>query len=160
MSLKTYEIVPVSPSSGLIEFVEDSVSIAEIRRTNKDLLAYFTQTFGPPGSKSFLEAQRRFYESLAGWCLASYVLQLKDRHNANILVTKEGALVHIDFGFVLGIAPGSKTIQIEKVPFKLTSEWLQVLGGGKSSAFHRFSILMAKGLRALNQESEKLILLA
>jgi len=37
--------------------------------------------------------------------LVCYILQVKDRHNANILLDREGHLLHIDFGFVLGDTP-------------------------------------------------------
>ena len=35
------------------------------------------------------------------------MLGIKDRHNGNILIDREGRLVHIDFGLVLGRAPGA-----------------------------------------------------
>jgi hypothetical protein len=61
------------------------------------------------------------------------VLQIKDRHNGNIMLDGEGRVIHIDFGFVLGIAPGG-SFSLETAPFKLTPEMVEVRGGGVQSA--------------------------
>lgn len=90
---------------------------------------YFRKNFGSSKSKTFQKAQKNFADSLAGYSLVCYILQIKDRHNANILLEKDGSLVHIDFGYMLTTAPG-RGIQIETVPFKLTAEFVRVLGGG------------------------------
>lgn len=71
------------------------------------LLQYFERTFGRRGTKAFQSANKNFCYSLAAYCLVCYVLQIKDRHNANILLDKEGHLVHIDFGFLFTSYPGN-----------------------------------------------------
>lgn len=52
------------------------------------------------------KAKRNFLRSLAGYSLVTYFLQVKDRHNGNILLHRDGSIIHIDFGFFLSNAPG------------------------------------------------------
>lgn len=66
---------------------------------------------------------------------------MKDRHNGNILLSNKGFLIHIDFGFFLSNAPATK---FEKAPFKLLTEYIDVLGGIDSSLFKYFRKLMYK----------------
>lgn len=84
-----------------------------------------------------------YISSLAGYSLVSYFLQIKDRHNGNILLDDQGHLVHIDFGFMLSNAPG-KGFEFEKAPFKLTSEFVDLFGGTTSDNFSKFRKLLWK----------------
>lgn len=83
------------------------------------------------GNISFEQAQDNFLRSLVGYSLVCYVLQVKDRHNANILLDRVGNVVHIDFGFVMGDTPKMAKVPIfyERAPFKLSTEFWEVLGG-------------------------------
>ena len=48
-----------------------------------------------------------------------------------ILLDTEGRLIHIDFGFILGMAPGGN-FALETCPFKLPTEYVDVMGGLES----------------------------
>ena len=80
---------------------------------------------------SFETAQDNFLRSLVGYSLVCYILQVKDRHNANILIDRLGHIIHIDFGFVLGDTPkmGKVPLFNERAPFKLSADFWEVLGG-------------------------------
>lgn len=49
--------------------------------------------YGPLDSATFRRAQDAFCKSLASYSVICYLLQLKDRHNGNILVDREGHLI-------------------------------------------------------------------
>jgi phosphatidylinositol 4-kinase len=79
-------------------------------------------------------AKKNFVRSLAAYSVICYLFQIKDRHNGNILVTTKGHVVHIDFGFLLGIAPGNAW-SLETAPFKLTAEMMELMGGVEGTLF-------------------------
>ena len=53
------------------------------------------------------------------------------------MLTNEGRIVHIDFGFVFGIAPGNR-FSMERAPFKLTVEMVDCMGGLGSRFYSLF----------------------
>jgi Phosphatidylinositol 3- and 4-kinase len=79
---------------------------------------FFERLYLGKGAGLYARAQDNFVRSLAGYSIITYLLQVKDRHNANIMLTTRGHIVHIDFGYILGDSPGLWTH--ETAPFKLT----------------------------------------
>ena len=93
--------------------------------------------------KNFEIAQKNFCESLAAYSIICYLLEIRDRHNGNILIDMYGNLIHIDFGFILGIGPGGTNF--EQAPFKLTEEYVEILDGIDSPVFQYFQTLLYLG---------------
>jgi phosphatidylinositol kinase/protein kinase (PI-3 family) len=48
---------------------------------------------------------------------------------------RDGYIIHIDFGYFLSNAPGKGIGFENKVPFKLLSEYIEVIGGVDSDNF-------------------------
>ena len=92
---------------------------------------------------------------MAGYSLLCYILQIKDRHNGNILLDSKGHMIHVDFGFMFSNSPGN--LNFESVTFKLTQEYIDVLGGQRSKFFVKFKQMMVKGFMALREHAEEII---
>jgi len=144
-----FRILVTSETSGLIETITDAVSVHSLKKdafarmsASSTPLASFTlydhylETFGtaqsdgtftPTGTR-WAKAQENFVQSLASYSVICYLLQLKDRHNGNILVDKDGHLIHIDFGFLLSNSPGG--MGFEMAPFKLPQDYIDILAAG------------------------------
>ncbi|GFR11369.1 phosphatidylinositol 4-kinase beta [Trichonephila clavata] len=156
--VRPYRILVTSEDSGMIEPILNTVSLHQVKKHSKmSLLQYFLQEFGGATTEAFLSAQRNFVQSCAAYCLVSYLVQVKDRHNGNILLDGEGHIIHIDFGFILSSSP--KNLGFENSPFKLTQEFVDVMGGPGNDMFEYFKILMLQGLVAARKHHERIVTL-
>ncbi|GAX10642.1 phosphatidylinositol 4-kinase A [Fistulifera solaris] len=156
--LKTYRILSVSSRTGLLEVLVDATSLDGLKKAEGypkegGLRKYFEMVYGDPKSKSFITAQTNFMQSLAGYAIVSYLLGLKDRHNGNIMIDTKGRLIHIDFGFALGMAPGHE-FSFERAPFKFTKEYVEVLGGVGSDCYKEFERLFVAGIEVARKNSQ------
>jgi phosphatidylinositol 4-kinase A len=89
---------------GVIDVVPNSTSRDEMGRAKiNDLLAFFIAKFGSEETVAFQKARLNFIQSMAAYSVACYILQIKDRHNGNIMIDGQGHIVHIDFGFLFDI---------------------------------------------------------
>lgn len=159
--LYPHGILVVGKHSALIETIPNVKSIHQHKKTggggNSSVSAMFAQWFGDFKSLQYERAQKNFVESLAGYSVASFLLQIKDRHNGNLLIDSSGHIIHIDFGFMLGQSPGG--ISFESAPFKLVPEWVELMGGPDSDLFHYFEALLVKGFHELIKHKDKIVIL-
>uniref|UniRef100_A0AAV2ME10 PI3K/PI4K catalytic domain-containing protein n=1 Tax=Knipowitschia caucasica TaxID=637954 RepID=A0AAV2ME10_KNICA len=154
--IKPYRILVLSSDSGMIEPVLNAVSLHQIKKQNPvSLMDFMVQEHGPQTSEGFLSAQRSFVQSCAGYSLVCYLLQVKDRHNGNILLDSEGHIIHIDFGFILSSSP--KNLGFETSAFKLTAEFVEVMGGPDGDMFNYYKLLILQGLIAARKHMDKVL---
>ncbi|CAM8884087.1 unnamed protein product [Rhodiola kirilowii] len=161
--LRPYEVLCTSSYTALIETISDTASLHSIksRYPNITSLREFFIAKYQENSPTFKLAQRNFVESMAGYSLVCYLLQVKDRHNGNLLLDEEGHIIHIDFGFMLSNSPGG--VNFESAPFKLTRELLEVMDsdaeGVPSEFFDYFKVLCIQGFLMCRKHAERIILL-
>jgi len=142
--VKSYEYIITSESSGLIEYLNNTNSIDGILKKipkEWDLNKFYRTYFK---GNELKRAQMSFAESLAGFCLLSYYLDIKDRHNGNILIDNKGHIMHINFDFLLGTSP--KNLGFERAQFKLVKSYIDILDGLEGNMFKYFKMQMVKGL--------------
>ena len=108
--LRPYTIMCVGGDAGIVECLPDVRSINDVKKSTDGFVSlrnFFERAFGPPvqtpyapdnhneqvGAVSFEKARDNFLRSLVGYSVVCYILQIKDRHNANILMDREGHIM-------------------------------------------------------------------
>ncbi|RVE56817.1 hypothetical protein OJAV_G00225230 [Oryzias javanicus] len=169
LCLLPYGCISTGNRIGMIEIVKDATTIANIQQrvvgstgAFKDEILHQWLRDKCISEEKFQQAVERFLLSCGGYCVATYVLGIGDRHNDNIMITESGNLFHIDFGHILGNYKSFMGISKEWVPFVLTPDFLYVMGtSGKKSSPHflKFQDVCVKAYLALRHHTNLLIIL-
>lgn len=137
LGIITYRVRPTSPNEGFIEFVQQCTTLYKIQQTGMTLQNYILEQNRDLSQQTI---RTRFIKSCAAYCVMTYLLGVGDRHLENIMVSNDGRLFHIDYGFVLGQDP--KPIKVSHI--RISSEMLDALGGYQSRDYEVFKKLCDK----------------
>uniref|UniRef100_A0A3Q3K414 Uncharacterized protein n=1 Tax=Monopterus albus TaxID=43700 RepID=A0A3Q3K414_MONAL len=156
LNLVPYGCISTGRNIGMIEIVRNSTTIATVQRNHggtngafiNDALFKWLKSMCPLQEIHYKTVEM-FVKSCAGYCVATYVLGIGDRHNDNIMITDQG-IKHF-----LGVSK-------ERVPFVLTPDFLYVMGrvkGRNSLNFQRFRNICTQAYLSLRTHSRLLVTL-
>lgn len=139
-----YPIMPLTANSGMIEIVENAETIYAINNRKTTILQHIMER---NEDKIIGDVLDRYMYSLVSYSLHSYFIGLGDRHLQNIMITDDGAIFHIDFGFILG----TDAYPLTATDIKLNSGMIDVIGGNDGKRYQKYLDLCATGVILLRK---------
>ncbi|GMH75300.1 hypothetical protein TrVE_jg7505 [Triparma verrucosa] len=140
LRLNPYMCCATGHDLGMIEVVKNSDTTAriQVQYGGKNMGAWRNtpiDQFLKDNNKGtqYFDAVQNFVHTCAGYCVATYVLGIGDRHADNIMVTEKGHLFHIDFGHFLGNFKSKFGYKRERAPFVFTPEMAYVMGNRETT---------------------------
>jgi phosphatidylinositol 3-kinase len=126
----------VAPSrdDGMLQFVNGSSTIQDIKKKYKKDLDIYLNTLSPNEAEQ-KEYKENYLLSNAGYAAATYILSIGDRHLENLMVTDKGFFFHLDFGWILGREPPGKLCTPE---IRIDEDMVKGMGGQNSPGYTTF----------------------
>jgi hypothetical protein len=167
LQMSPYGCVATGDEIGMIEVVLNSETTAKITAAaggvtaafRSDPLLKWMEAAAAQQQVALRQLTAAFARSCAGYCVATYILGIGDRHNDNVMVRRTGQLFHIDFGHFLGNYKTKFGIKRESAPFVFTPDFARVLGGKEGADFADFVEYGVKAFNILRHHSALFITL-
>jgi len=180
LCMSPYRCISTGDEVGMLEVVTNSNTLAGITSDSTDtsgnskwfakLKTGYNAMYNDKDIRNWLEKQEcnagnmaeveeRFARSSAGYCVATYILGLGDRHNDNLMCTKDGKFFHIDFGHFLGNFKSKMGFKREKAPFVFTPSMVTAMGGKDSDTYARFVGYCVQAYNIMRRHTNLLITL-
>jgi hypothetical protein len=132
-----YNILPIDNRSGLIEIIDEAETVYYIQEKLKSNITNYI--FENNEDSTVKSIRSKFIKSVAAYCVITYLLGIGDRHLDNIMITKDGRLFHVDFGYILGLDPVFNNPGI-----RITPNIIEAIGGLSSKYYVEFQELSTK----------------
>lgn len=154
LRMTAYQVLPTSADAGLIEFVPRSHPFSSVLRDHGSVLRFLTRWHPDPKGEYGLkpEVLTNYIRSCAGCTIVTHVLGIGDRHMDNIMLTTDGRLFHIDFGYFLGRDPKFST-----APLVLNRAMVDGMGGADSPQYRQFVQLCGEAFNILRKSANLLL---
>lgn len=136
--IPTYKILMINNELGIIEFVDDSITLRQIGMKGYTIQNYIMEQ---NKDEKIGSIKNKFIKSLAISSCLSYILGLGDRHLDNIMINVKGQLFHIDYGYLME----NPMTNIFGAPvIRVTKDMIDFLGGQNSKYYTEFKEYVIK----------------
>ncbi|XP_049850245.1 uncharacterized protein LOC126322376 [Schistocerca gregaria] len=163
LCLKYYSCVPFDPECGIIEVVANARTTSDINIEFGGLRAVYSDSTllkwlqkQNPVESAMKKAVVNFIYSCAGYSVITFILGFADRHNDNIMLSKQGHIFHIDFGHVLGHYRKVLGTYVDKTNFVFTNQYYTIIGEQNISDFEG---ICYDAYNLLRKHSNKILIL-
>lgn len=139
LCMSPYTVIPITRTFGICQFIVGAKALSKVILQNKGSIENFFE------HKE--EARKVFIKSCAAYSVISYVLGVGDRHLDNLLVSKSGNFLHVDFGFMFGNDPKPVPVTV-----RVAEEMVLAMGKEGAKEFLRISSIAYIAVRKVADE--------
>jgi phosphatidylinositol 3-kinase len=147
LNIVSYRVIPITSAGGYLEIINGAETLYHVNEKLGFSIQNYILNKNPESTVS--EIREKFMKSTAAFCVITYLLGIGDRHLDNIMVTEEGILFHIDFGFIVGFDPKPMAPNM-----RITMDMVDAIGGINSENYIIFKKICTQAFNCLRRHTD------